>query len=296
MPDRTTTPDHDQVAISPAAPEGTEPAPDAAVTSADPDAAASSDASADTVEDRVRATLLQHPGATATELAIASGAGRSTVPKILNRLLEAGTVRCQDGAHPRAAKRWWSADSAMDTGGGVDTDAVDTEMSEPMTLARVFTPVAPVGAGPSQATLASDVRGTETVRRAPAPVHRGTKNRSGSVRLAAGGLRGMVEDHLAENAGEEFSPVALGKVFGRSSGAIANALEALVDLGAAQRSSDKPKRYRAVEDDDASPAEAIDDVEDGEADGSEGEDLGQELGDDVTGERADVSGGPAAPQ
>jgi hypothetical protein len=50
-----------------------------------------------------------------------------------------------------------------------------------------------------------------------------TRNRSGWTRLGKSALRGQVVDYLAETPGEH-SPVEIGKVLGRSSGAIANAL------------------------------------------------------------------------
>ena len=61
-------------------------------------------------------------------------------------------------------------------------------------------------------------------------------------RLAPGALRGMLEDYLEENPGE-FSPNAIGKALNRSSGAVHNALEKLVESGYAVRTSDKPKKY-----------------------------------------------------
>lgn len=63
-----------------------------------------------------------------------------------------------------------------------------------------------------------------------------------SQRLAPGALRGMVEDYLRDNPGE-FSPNAIGKALDRSSGAVHNALEKLVESGYAVRTSDKPKKY-----------------------------------------------------
>jgi biotin operon repressor len=63
-----------------------------------------------------------------------------------------------------------------------------------------------------------------------------------SQRLAPGALRGMVEDYLRDNSGE-FSPNAIGKALDRSSGAVHNALEKLVESGYAVRTSDKPKKY-----------------------------------------------------
>lgn len=61
-------------------------------------------------------------------------------------------------------------------------------------------------------------------------------------RLAPGALRGMIEDYLQGNSGE-FSPNVIGKELNRSSGAVHNALEKLVESGYAVRTSDKPKKY-----------------------------------------------------
>ncbi len=63
-----------------------------------------------------------------------------------------------------------------------------------------------------------------------------------SQRLSPGALRGMVEDYLRDNSGQ-FSPNAIGKALNRSSGAVHNALEKLVESGYAVRASDKPKKY-----------------------------------------------------
>ncbi|MGX7829009.1 hypothetical protein ACTG9Q_28370 [Actinokineospora sp. 24-640] len=63
-----------------------------------------------------------------------------------------------------------------------------------------------------------------------------------SQRLAPGALRGIVEDYLRDNSGE-FGPNAIGKALNRSSGAVHNALEKLVESGYAVRTSDKPKKY-----------------------------------------------------
>jgi hypothetical protein len=91
-----------------------------------------------------------------------------------------------------------------------------------------------------------------------------TRNRSGSTRLAKGALRGQVEDYLVETPGEH-SPVEIGKVLGRSSGAVANALEALVESGDAVRTSDRPRCYSHCEHaDDVHPTGSdSDEVSDG---------------------------------
>jgi hypothetical protein len=57
----------------------------------------------------------------------------------------------------------------------------------------------------------------------------------------------MVEDHLRDHPEAEWGPVAIGKALRRSSGAVANALEILVKQDVARRSSDRPKRYRLVD-------------------------------------------------
>jgi hypothetical protein len=59
----------------------------------------------------------------------------------------------------------------------------------------------------------------------------------------------MVEEFLAGHPGSH-GPVEIGHALARSSGAIANALEHLVGTGSAERTSERPKRYRFVDADD----------------------------------------------
>jgi hypothetical protein len=63
-----------------------------------------------------------------------------------------------------------------------------------------------------------------------------TRNRSGSVRLRPGVLRGQVEDYLREHSSEH-GPTEIGHALGRSSGAIANTLSA----AACPRSRARPR-------------------------------------------------------
>jgi hypothetical protein len=108
---------------------------------------------------------------------------------------------------------------------------------------------------------------------APRSLHRG------SSRLAAGQLRGMVEEFLTEHPGPH-GPVEIGHALGRSSGAIANALERLVETGWAERTSERPKRYRFAEADDLT-CDDPGDTEDPEGvDGGSREDGGQNDADD----------------
>jgi hypothetical protein len=59
-----------------------------------------------------------------------------------------------------------------------------------------------------------------------------------------GGLRDKVLAHLDEHPDGEFTPHEIHKVNGHSSGAIANALETLVNLGEAEVATEKPRRFR----------------------------------------------------
>jgi hypothetical protein len=63
---------------------------------------------------------------------------------------------------------------------------------------------------------------------------------------APGELRGKVEAHLAEYPGQEFTPHQIGKAIGHSSGAVANALDRLVEFGTAVETSERPRRFTAA--------------------------------------------------
>ena len=67
---------------------------------------------------------------------------------------------------------------------------------------------------------------------------------TGGPAARPGQLRDLVAAHLAANPDADFTPHAIGRVLGRSSGAVANALDRLTALGQAQLTSDKPRRYR----------------------------------------------------
>ena len=79
-------------------------------------------------------------------------------------------------------------------------------------------------------------------------------------RLPSGSLRGMVEDFLRDHPAEGFGPVAIAKQLGgKSSGAVSNALDKLVDAGIAARVQDRPRRYALAASDtlsDPAPAGA----------------------------------------
>lgn len=72
----------------------------------------------------------------------------------------------------------------------------------------------------------------------------GTATGGKKARLAPGVLRGMVEDHLRDHPDEAFRPTAIATALGgKSSGAVSNALDALVAAGTAVQTQESPKRF-----------------------------------------------------
>ncbi|MBQ0987770.1 hypothetical protein KBZ10_25275 [Streptomyces sp. F63] len=73
---------------------------------------------------------------------------------------------------------------------------------------------------------------------------------NGKKRLAPGGLRQMVIDHLTAHPGEAFTATKISRQIEKSSGAIANALVTLAEQGVAEQVSEKPRTYRLAASDD----------------------------------------------
>ena len=163
-------------------------------------------------EEKLWQALQTNPGSAAAALSAAARIGKSTAPKILARWEKNGLVARTAGTFAkgtRTADRWSITTANQPTGNpATDTPATGSQPTAAMEPAE------------------------ESVQ------HRQEKPQ----RLAPGGLRGMVEDFLQDNSGE-FSPAAIGKALKRSSGAVHNALEKLVESGNAVRTSDKPKKY-----------------------------------------------------
>jgi predicted transcriptional regulator len=80
-----------------------------------------------------------------------------------------------------------------------------------------------------------------------------TGQRGSNGRLASGGLRQMVIDHLRAHPDEAFTATKISRVIERSSGAIANALVTLTNKGLAEKVSDKPLTYRLATTGPAAP-------------------------------------------
>ncbi|MGH3719426.1 MAG: MarR family transcriptional regulator [Pseudonocardiaceae bacterium] len=210
-------------------------------------------------EDKLWAALHAHPAGTTSDLAAHAGIGHSTAGKILAAWATDGSATRTPGptqAGRRAADTWTITDTtqdhvteptltdqpdretistAPDTDAGItgDTDTEEIKTSDPGTAEQPATPAAPTGTG---VTASND-------KAVPAQ----------TTRLGKGALRGMVEDYLTERPEQQFSPSAIGKALGRSSGAVANALEKLVADGYAIQTQDKPKRFTAK----ATPASAL---------------------------------------
>ncbi|MFF4145661.1 hypothetical protein ACFY0A_30840 [Streptomyces sp. NPDC001698] len=68
----------------------------------------------------------------------------------------------------------------------------------------------------------------------------------GNKRLAPGGLRQLVIDHLNAHPSEAFTATRISRLIDRSSGAIANALATLAKQGLAEQVTDRPRTYRAA--------------------------------------------------
>jgi len=193
---------------------GTQPgAP--AVESTDTDALAPS-----TAADKVRHALRQHPGATAAELAIAAGVGKSTAGKVLatfasDRIATRSTPSPEGGR--RAADRWYPA----------DTQHSDTNDERATTLPTIPEP-AHTAAPPTDAQ-ASDR----------------------PVRLARGELRALVLAELRRDPDTPMTPGMIARRLGRSAGAVSNALDTLTGQGQAVRVGDAPRTFLAAPADDA---------------------------------------------
>ncbi len=156
----------------------------------------------------VSEALTAHAGSTASELAEATGLGKSTVGKVLAALAAEG-LACRDipavEAGGRRAAAQWSPPRATGhaTGsGGPHGVAEAAGNDEP-----------PVRAGDG-------------------------------ARLRPGQLGTLVLEYLVAHAEDAVGPTALGKALNRSTGAIANALARLAASGDAVLVSETPRRYR----------------------------------------------------
>lgn len=175
-------------------------------------------------EDKLWQALRANPNSTAAELSADAGIGRSTAAKILARWANDSNITRSPGIADdgRRAADLWSitnldvpsatsdpeeAEHAADTDDNTATQPPDTSTETHETT--------------TDGVVTLDA-GLETAK---PPVHNEDTSDEGKAnrrRLPPGGLRGMVEDWLRDHVGEEYSPSAIGKALGRSSGAVAN--------------------------------------------------------------------------
>jgi predicted transcriptional regulator len=156
----------------------------------------------------VGAFLGRTPGATAAELAHATGLGRSTVGKALTTLAKAGTAHREEATTEngqRIPDRWYPA----------VTEVIVVELD-----------AAELAASAAQALPPADQTPTA------------------QERLRPGQLHTLVLEYLTDHSGTEFTAPALSKVLERSSGAIANALARMARKGAVEQTCTAPKRYQ----------------------------------------------------
>jgi hypothetical protein len=97
----------------------------------------------------------------------------------------------------------------------------------------------PVKVVPATTARAQRTEPSEPSHHAPATALTG-----GNKRLAPGGLRQLVIDHLNTHPNEAFTATRISRTIDRSSGAIANALEKLVRQSIAEQVSERPRTYR----------------------------------------------------
>jgi DNA-binding transcriptional ArsR family regulator len=163
------------------------------------------DAPARPASELVSESLAARAGSTASELAEATGLGKSTVGKALAALEAAGLARREvpaaEAGGRRPAARWSDTPARPPHAADAATSGHDAADDE-----------AQVGGGKSE-------------------------------RLRPGQLGTLVLEYLVAHAEEPVGPTALGKALNRSTGAVANALARVAASGDAVLVSETPRRY-----------------------------------------------------
>lgn len=225
----------------------------------------------------VASLLSPETGASIAELAGKAGLSRTTASKALTALESAGTARREDGgragAH-RAPDQWFATARTNDaqpatTDPGDATPPVEVVVDpEPVSEVSVE-PEAQADPQPESADGEPDVPSGGQVQDEPAnapdpqptasatPSHAKPAKKTPATpappaaaptgeerRLSKGGLRTMVAEHLEGNPDLVITASKLGKLLDRSSGAVANALDKLIELGAVEQVGDKPRTFR----------------------------------------------------
>lgn len=169
------------------------------------------------------------------------GNARQGDPSALERAQDgtAGADTPDDGAGQ-------AADSPPGEGTGSAPDpAVIAEITGHATqvTAAAQAAAAALAAGDLRAALAGFTEISEQATQARRALKAAASGRKAPA-VKPGALRELVAAHLRAHPGKDFGPHEIGKVLGRSSGAVANALDRLTGLGEAELSSEKPRRFR----------------------------------------------------
>ncbi len=235
-------------------------------------------------EDKLWKALHTNPNSTAADLSGVAEIGKSTAQKILVKWASEGSVTRTAGIAEggrRAADLWAIADTdvapvdQVDTAPAEDADPAETVPDSPVTpdeadVDDTATAEGDVAESANTAPTVTAADKTEPADAEPAVAEEtdtaadgattdtGTATSStkdDKARLAPGALRGMVEDHLRDHPSEEFGPTAIAKALsGKSSGAVSNALDKLVEDGVAVKTNDKPRRFTLAPAETAAPA------------------------------------------
>ena len=106
-------------------------------------------------------------------------------------------------------------------------------------------PAEPANAPDPQPAASATPRQAKPAKKTPAtPAPPAAAPADEERRLPKGGLRTMVAEHLEGNPELVITASKLGKLLDRSSGAVANALDKLIELGAVEQVGDKPRTFR----------------------------------------------------
>ncbi|MEU2453980.1 hypothetical protein ABZ605_28355 [Streptomyces sp. NPDC012765] len=192
-------------------------------------------------QSKALAALSETRGATAKAVAEYAAIGGSTAGKALTALEGHGLARREhgEGVGPRrTADRWYLSP----TEAPAEPDATPQEAAP----AEAETPAAPAEAEtPAEPEAPTETAEAAPEPEAPAPAPKApAKAAAPGARLARGGLRQMVYEHLEAHPTKAFTAPALSKALGRSAGAVANALVKLKDHGQADLVGESPRQYQ----------------------------------------------------
>ena len=153
-----------------------------------------------------------------------------------------------DHEDPAPGERDEATPDSGDGAGGAPDSALITDLTERITQIKAAADAtATVLAGGED--LPAALAGLDEIYEQAAQARRSLKAAIGGKKALAarpGGLRDKVLAHLDAYPGGEFTPHEIHRVLDHSSGAIANALDTLVNLGEAELATDKPRRFRRV--------------------------------------------------